>query len=133
MSVRSHPVVTWPYPMATPSGPRSTCWSARSKTTAWPPLIEEGVDTRYGAGATAEIRRRLQRELASTTGMLRLFCLIVANIVAFARRDCLPVRTRGSTVSKKPDRFVRLTHKNLAKPTHSCQVFAQFLNLSCPP
>ncbi|GAB4443819.1 MAG: DNA polymerase III subunit alpha [Anaerolineae bacterium] len=62
-------------------------------------LAETGLTERYGA-ATAAIRQRLQRELAAINrhGFAPLF-VIVADIVAFARREGVPVSTRGSVAN----------------------------------
>ncbi len=63
-------------------------------------LAGAGLAARYGAEAGPEIRQRLQRELAAITrhGYAPLF-LIVADIVAFARREGVPVSTRGSVAN----------------------------------
>jgi DNA polymerase-3 subunit alpha len=63
-------------------------------------LAEEGMAERYGTEPPPEVRRRLQHELAAIArhGYAPLF-LIVADIVAFARREGVPVSTRGSVAN----------------------------------
>jgi DNA-directed DNA polymerase III PolC len=63
-------------------------------------LARDGLATRYGPEAPLEVRQRLQHELATITrhGFAALF-LIVADIVAFARREGVPVSTRGSVAN----------------------------------
>lgn len=63
-------------------------------------LAEAGLTRRYGAAAGPEIYQRLQRELTAIArhGFAPLF-LIVADIVAFARRAGVPVSTRGSVAN----------------------------------
>jgi DNA-directed DNA polymerase III PolC len=63
-------------------------------------LARAGLVAWYGAEAAAEVRQRLQRELTAITrhGFAPLF-LIVADIVAFARREGVPVSTRGSVAN----------------------------------
>jgi DNA-directed DNA polymerase III PolC len=63
-------------------------------------LAQAGLAIRYSPEAPPEVRQRLQRELATITrhGYAPLF-LIVADIVAFARRESVPVSTRGSVAN----------------------------------
>ena len=63
-------------------------------------LAGEGMVARYGTEAAPKIRDRLQVELAAIArhGYAPLF-LIVADIVAFARWEGVPVSTRGSVAN----------------------------------
>lgn len=63
-------------------------------------LAEAGLAERYGREAAPEINQRLQRELVAINrhGFAPLF-VIVADVVAFARREGVPVSTRGSVAN----------------------------------
>jgi DNA polymerase III alpha subunit len=77
-------------------------------------LSQKGLKARYGAEAGPEIRPRLQRELAAITrhGYAPLF-LIVADIVAFARREGVPVSTRGSVANSLVAYVRRVTARKI--------------------
>ncbi len=63
-------------------------------------LAQAGLVERYGSEASPEVGQRLHRELAAINrhGFAPLF-VIVADVVAFARREGVPVSTRGSVAN----------------------------------
>jgi DNA-directed DNA polymerase III PolC len=89
-------------------------------------LAGDGLAARYGAKTAPEIRARLQRELAAISrhGFAPLF-LIVADIVAFARREGVPVSTRGSVANSLVAYCTGIT--NIDPIAHDL-LFERFLN-----
>jgi DNA-directed DNA polymerase III PolC len=89
-------------------------------------LTTAGLDSRYGDEATPATRRRLQHELAviAKHGYAPLF-LIVADIVAFSRREGVPVSTRGSVANSLAAYCAGITSVD---PIAHDLLFERFLN-----
>ncbi len=94
--------------------------------TALQQLAETGLHTRYEHECDADIRRRLQRELAAINrhGYAPLF-LIVADIVRFATENHIPVGTRGSVANSLVAYCVGITDVD---PVAHDLLFERFLN-----
>lgn len=89
-------------------------------------LAQAGLVERYGSEAAPEIEQRLQRELAAINrhGFAPLF-VIVADVVAFARREGVPVSTRGSVANSLAAYCTGITSVN---PIAHDLLFERFLN-----
>lgn len=89
-------------------------------------LARQGLATRYGPDVSPEIETRLQRELDTITrhGYAPLF-LIVADAVHFARRDGVPVSTRGSVANSLVAYCTGIT---TVDPIEHDLLFERFLN-----
>lgn len=72
----------------------------QTPTAALATLAEEGLTQRYGAATQTVARARLTHELTMITsqGYAPLF-LLVADVVRYARRQAIPVSTRGSVAN----------------------------------
>ena len=91
-----------------------------------PRWSEVGLVERYGSQAAPEIRQRLQRELIAINrhGFAPLF-VIVADVVAFARREGVPVSTRGSVANSLVAYCAGITSVD---PIDHDLLFERFLN-----
>lgn len=91
-------------------------------------LAEEGLPERYGAEVAPEVQHRLRHELTAIVrhGYAPLF-LIVADIVAFARREGVPVSTRGSVANSLVAYCTGITSVD---PIAHDLLFERFLNLA---
>ena len=89
-------------------------------------LAEAGLVERYGSQAAPEIEQRLHRELAAINrhGFAPLF-VIVADVVAFARREGVPVSTRGSVANSLVAYCAGITSVD---PIDHDLLFERFLN-----
>ena len=89
-------------------------------------LAAGGLAEKYGANPGAEIRLRLGAELATIAehGYAPLF-LVVADLVAFARRQDIPVSTRGSVANSLVAYCTGIT---TVDPIEHGLMFERFLN-----
>ena len=89
-------------------------------------LAEAGLAERYGREAGPRIRQRLHHELAAISqhGFAPLF-VIVADVVAFARREGVPVSTRGSVANSLVAYCTGITSVD---PVAHDLLFERFLN-----
>ena len=77
-------------------------------------LAQAGLTEQYDSEAATEVKQRLQRELAAINrhGFAPLF-VIVADVVAFARREGVPVSTRGSVANSLVAYVRRVTARKI--------------------
>ncbi|HEX6383453.1 MAG TPA: DNA polymerase III subunit alpha [Anaerolineae bacterium] len=113
-------------PGARPIWPNLKLPARQSPEMALTRLAQAGLKEKYGRRADAGIRERLQRELDAIAhhGCAAL-CLVVADIVRFARETDVPVSTRGSVANSLVAFCLGIT---TVDPIAHDLVFERFLN-----
>jgi len=91
-------------------------------------LAGAGLTDRYGSEAAPEVEQRLHRELVAINrhGFAPLF-VIVADVVAFARREGVPVSTRGSVANSLVAYVRRVTARKIVPRGNGKEVSMKYL------